>query len=89
MSLKDYRVYRVGAARRLCRVVQVSLFNNPPEPACPRCGEKNFTFVLDIIQHGFWSDDITSIGECSNCHWIAFHAVVPVTTGFRGVVGNE
>ena len=73
MSHKGYSVFFVGGLPRLCRVSEVPQ-KTDTDPVCPRCGQSEFEWKLDVIQHGFWEEDILSIGVCPNKHWNAFHA---------------
>lgn len=80
-----YRIFFVEGLPRWCRIEEVKLDDVDHAPACPRCGCEHVQFKKDIIQHGFWEDDVTSLGKCINQHWIAYH----ITIGKMIPIGGE
>lgn len=69
-------VLRYGLNEHVIRAYQVALpdSGDPLECHCPKCKKtgENWTFLVDVTQHGFDCEKVQTIMMCKNCAHMVF-----------------
>lgn len=56
------------------RLVEVGPDDNEEVAYCRHCGCEKGRFIQDVIQHGFFEDDVVSVWKCKQRHYTIYHA---------------